>query len=47
MVTHDPQMASYCDRIILLKDGKILEEIKKEKSREEFYQVIVSKMVEL
>lgn len=40
-------MASYCDRIILLKDGKILEEIKKEKSREEFYQVIVSKMVEL
>ena len=26
MVTHDPQMASYCDRIILLKDGKILEE---------------------
>ena len=47
MVTHDPQMASYCDRIILLKDGKILEEIKKEKSREEFYQAIVSKMVEL
>ena len=47
MVTHDPQMASYCDRINLLKDGKILEEIKKEKSREEFYQVIVSKMVEL
>ena len=47
MVTHDPQMASYCDRIILLKDGKILEEIKKRKSREEFYQIIVSKMVEL
>lgn len=33
MVTHDPQMASYCDRIILLKDGKILEEIKKKKQR--------------
>lgn len=47
MVTHDPQMASYCNRIILLKDGKILEEIKKRKSREEFYQIIVSKMVEL
>ena len=25
MVTHDPQMASYCNRIILLKDGKILD----------------------
>ena len=47
MVTHDPQMASYCNRIILLKDGKILDEIKKEKGREEFYQLIVSKMVEL
>ena len=22
MVTHDPQMASYCSRIILLKDGR-------------------------
>ena len=47
MVTHDPQMASYCNRIILLKDGKILDEKKKKKGREEFYQLIVSKMVEL
>ena len=23
MVTHDPAMAEYCNRIILLKDGKI------------------------
>ena len=39
MVTHDPQMASYCNRIILLKDGKILEEIKKRKSMNiELYQ---------
>ena len=34
MVTHDPQMASYCSRIILLKDGQILEELKREKERE-------------
>ena len=47
MVTHDPQMASYCNRIILLKDGKILEEIEKDKSNEEFYQMILSKMAEL
>ena len=47
MVTHDPQMASYCDRIILLKDGKILEELKKGSNRETFYQTILSKMAEL
>ena len=28
MVTHDPQMASYCSRLILLKDGVILEDLK-------------------
>ena len=47
MVTHDPQMASYCDRFILLKDGKILEELKKGSNRETFYQTILSKMAEL
>ena len=47
MVTHDPQMASYCDRIILIKDGKILEELKKGSNRETFYQTILSKMAEL
>ena len=47
MVTHDPQMASYCDRIILLKDGKILEELRKEESRDLFYQQILAKMAEL
>ena len=47
MVTHDPKMASYCDRIILLKDGKILEELVKDIGRNEFYQRILSKMEEL
>ena len=28
MVTHDLQMASYCSRLILLKDGVILEDLK-------------------
>lgn len=30
MVTHDPQMASHCTRIILLKDGKILDVLKRD-----------------
>jgi putative ABC transport system ATP-binding protein len=29
MVTHDPNAASYADRVVMLKDGKIVDEIKK------------------
>lgn len=47
MVTHDPQMASYCSRIILLKDGTILEELKNKKNQEEFYEEIITKMASL
>ena len=44
MVTHDPKMASYCDRVILLKDGVILEEVKRNGTKEEFYPSILEKM---
>lgn len=47
MVTHDPQIASYCSRIILLKDGLILDELREKDSREEFYQEILSRMADL
>ena len=47
MVTHDPQMASYCDRIILLKDGVILEDLKNSGNQDAFYQEILGKMKEL
>lgn len=47
MVTHDPQMASHCTRIILLKDGKILGTLEKEGSIEGFYQEILAKMADL
>ena len=41
MVTHDPQMASYCRRIILLKDGVILDNLDHGDSQEAFYQEII------
>lgn len=44
MVTHDPKMASYCNRVILLKDGVVLEELEKKDSGEEFYHTIIEKM---
>lgn len=47
MVTHDPQMASYCSRLILLKDGVILEDLKRKGTIEEFYGEIIGKMKEL
>ena len=47
MVTHDPKMASYCSRLILLKDGMILEDMRNGGDQEAFYQEILGKMKEL
>ena len=47
MVTHDPQMASYCSRLILLKDGVILEDLKNSGNQDAFYQESLGKMKEL
>jgi ABC-type lipoprotein export system ATPase subunit len=44
MVTHDPKIASDCEKIILLKDGKIVEELKKTGDKEKFYHLILQKM---
>ena len=42
MVTHDPLSASYCGKILFLKDGKIFNRIEKgDKSRREFYNEIL------
>lgn len=47
MVTHDPQVASYCKRILFLKDGMILEDLKRKEGKEEFYQKILERMKDL
>lgn len=47
MVTHDPQMASYCSKIILLKDGKILDVLVNEGDNEIFYREILERMADL
>ena len=43
----DALMASYCSRIILLKDGLILDTLKRGESQEAFYQEIIGRMAEL
>ena len=47
MVTHDPQMASNCSRIILLKDGVILDTLNRGDNQDKFYQEIISRMADL
>ena len=47
LVTHDPKMASYCYRIILLKDGRIINTLIKQDGNEEFYQNIIQQMARL
>ncbi|WP_283680189.1 ABC transporter ATP-binding protein [Lentilactobacillus sp. Marseille-Q4993] len=45
LVTHDPFSASFCKRIMFIKDGKIGDEISAEgKSRQDFYQEILNRL---
>lgn len=41
MVTHDAQAASYCDRVIFIKDGTLYQELHKTGSRQIFFQGIM------
>jgi len=47
LVTHDPKVASFCGKIILLKDGLILNTLVKDGGNKEFYQKILRQMVKL
>lgn len=46
MVTHDPVIASYCNRVIWLKDGLIAHEIRGN-NKDKLYGEIIEKMKEL
>ncbi|MRH43236.1 ATP-binding cassette domain-containing protein [Aquibacillus halophilus] len=41
MVTHDPQAASYSDRVVFIRDGKLHSEIHRGESRQAFFQKII------
>jgi len=41
LVTHDPKIASFCDRIIFLKDGEIIKDLNKTMEQEQFYFEII------
>jgi putative ABC transport system ATP-binding protein len=41
LVTHDPQAASYCNRVVFIRDGKLYSEIHKGSNRQAFFQKII------
>ncbi len=42
MITHDPLAASYCHRILFIKDGKLFNEINRgSKEQSAFYRDII------
>lgn len=41
LVTHDPTAASYCDRVIFIRDGNLYSEIHKGDNRQVFFQKII------
>ncbi len=47
MVTHDPRSASYCSRLLFIKDGKLDRELRSRGSREEFHQEILTVLGDL
>lgn len=44
VVTHDPFTASYCNRVVFIKDGLFNMEIRKNGSRSEFFQNILDSL---
>lgn len=47
MVTHDPRIAAYADRIIFLKDGKVIDETILEKTDDKNAERLAGKMKEI
>lgn len=41
IVTHDPKVASHCNRVLFLKDGMLVKELERKKGVEEFYSQIL------
>ena len=47
MVTHDSYAASFCDRVIILKDGEIFTVVTHEGSRRDFQDTLLRKIREM
>ncbi|MZT02258.1 ATP-binding cassette domain-containing protein, partial [Blautia wexlerae] len=47
IVTHDPLVASYCEKILFLKDGSIIDQINSPIDQKQKYKKIIDTMINL
>lgn len=47
LVTHDPLVASYCRRVVFIRDGALFSEIRRNNGRSEFYARVVDVLTAL
>ena len=47
MVTHDSFSASHCDRVLLMRDGQVQKELKRQGSRQEFMDILLDELKQL
>ncbi len=47
MVTHDPYSASFSDRVVFIKDGKLYNEVYRGADQQQFYQKILEVLAHL
>ncbi|MBL1229591.1 ABC transporter ATP-binding protein [Enterococcus sp. BWB1-3] len=47
MVTHDPLAASYCQRIVFIKDGQLIGEIRQMNGQKQFYNEIMVNLAKI
>lgn len=47
IVTHDPLVASYCEKILFLKDGRIIDQINSPIDQKQKYKKIIDTMINL
>lgn len=47
MVTHDPLSASYCQRIVFIKDGQVFSKMERGNTRQEFFHEILNTLAVL
>jgi ABC-type lipoprotein export system ATPase subunit len=47
MVTHDPFSASYSQRVVFIKDGRVFTHLQRNDSQQQFFQSILNTLAQL
>lgn len=47
LVTHDPLAASYCQRIVFIKDGELVRDLRRTSNQKEFYDELLEELARI